>query len=30
MTKKDFYKEATKDMVVGLEEIKMNMELENQ
>lgn len=30
MTKKDFYKEATKDMVVGLEEIKMNMELENK
>lgn len=30
MTKKDFYKEATKDMVVGLEEMKMNMELENE
>ena len=30
MTKKDFYKEATKDMGVGLEEMKMNMELENE
>lgn len=30
MTDKDFYKEVTKDMIVGLEEIKSNIEFESK